>query len=87
MINSISTVPEVHTILTESTHNIGRYKEYDKQYIICTLGTHHTAEGTHNIILIDTKTMTDSISTVPEVHTIQTENTHNIDIYKDYDRQ
>ena len=27
---SISTVPEVHTILAKSTHNIGRYKDYDR---------------------------------------------------------
>ena len=38
-------------------------------------------------ILIDTKSMTDIISTVPDVHTILTESTHNIDRYKDYDTQ
>ena len=49
MINSISTVPEVHTILTENTHNIDRYKDYGKQ--ISTVPEVHTilTESTHNI--------------------------------------
>ena len=30
MTDSISTVPEVHTILTKNTYDIDRYKDYDK---------------------------------------------------------
>ena len=33
MTDSISTVPEVHTILTKNTYDIDRYKDYDKHNI------------------------------------------------------
>ena len=83
MTDCISTVPEVHTILTESTHNIVRYKDYDKQFIIRPEDTPYLQSIL--TILLDTKTMINSISsilTVPEVHTILTESTHNNVSYK-----
>ena len=49
MTDSISTVPEVHTILTKSTHNIDRYKDYTDS--ISTVPEVHTilTKTTHNI--------------------------------------
>ena len=36
MTDGISTVPEVHTILTKNAYDIDRFKDYDKHNINCT---------------------------------------------------